>query len=73
MIAVIREQSRTLYGTRDNGRSGDPVKILRRNYANTAMAVSTVPQHKRNAPLGIMIIHLQRKKPLSALPSKAGI
>jgi len=24
----------TLYGTRDNGRSGDPVKILRRNYAN---------------------------------------
>jgi len=39
----IREQSRTLYGTRDNGRSGDPVKILRRNYANSAMAVSAVP------------------------------
>src|SRR6185369_12608373 len=26
----------TLYGTRDNGRSGDPVKILRRNYASNS-------------------------------------
>src|SRR5689334_14803262 len=42
MIAVRRTfrpqvRSRTigaLYGTRDNGRSGDLIKILRRNYAN---------------------------------------